>query len=118
MNIKPMNQELYAALKEALETCIWRADTALPLSRGECQRINDRCEAALAAWDQESTHQRIARITEELREIYQNTNEGPLLIHSMVVREFPYPRRVWNDPVTAGGKAGWGNFVTSAPSGY
>lgn len=29
------------------------------------------------------------RITEELRAIYQNTNEGPRLIAEMVEREFP-----------------------------
>lgn len=35
------------------------------------------------------THKRIAEITEELRVIYQNDNDGPRLIAEMVEREFP-----------------------------
>lgn len=36
-----------------------------------------------------NTQQRIDRIAEELRDIYQNTNEGKRLIAEMVEREFP-----------------------------
>lgn len=36
-----------------------------------------------------TTQQRIDKITEELRDIYKNTNEGPRLIAEMVKREFP-----------------------------
>lgn len=36
-----------------------------------------------------TTQQRIDKITEELRDIYLNTNEGPRLIAEMVEREFP-----------------------------
>jgi uncharacterized hydantoinase/oxoprolinase family protein len=52
----------------------------------------------------------IARITEELRDIYKNTNEGPKLIAEMVEREFPYPRKVLN-------KSGeYGMLTTQSPS--
>ena len=60
-------------------------------------------------------HERIDRITEELRDIYNSSNEAPRLIHEMVKREFPYPRRVWNDPVFVGGKSGWGINATDSP---
>lgn len=36
-----------------------------------------------------NTQTRIDRITEELRDIYQKTNEGPRLIAEMVAQEFP-----------------------------
>lgn len=41
-------EELRDAMIEALDLCIWRADTALPLQHGECQRLNTRCTDALA----------------------------------------------------------------------
>lgn len=59
--------------------------------------------------------QRIDAITEELRDLYQNTNEGPRLIAEMIEREFPHPRRVWNDPLRGGGKSGWGMLATQSP---
>ena len=36
-----------------------------------------------------TTQQRIDKITEDLRALYLNTNEGPRLIAEMVEREFP-----------------------------
>lgn len=60
-----------------------------------------------------TTNERIDRITEELREIYNSSNEGPRLIHEMVKREFPYPRRVWNEPDHGTSrKGGWGIYAT------
>ena len=62
-------------------------------------------------------HKEIARITEELRAIYHNTNEGPRLIAEMVRREFPNPRKVWNDNPDRlrGIKGGWGAVATFSP---
>ena len=57
-----------------------------------------------------TTEQRIEKIAEELRDIYKNTNEGPRLIHDLVKREFPFPRRLWNDD------KGWGERVSYSPS--
>lgn len=55
-----------------------------------------------------TTEERIAKITEELRDIYKNTNEGPRLIRDMV-EEFPFPRRLWNDD------EGWGEQTDHVP---
>lgn len=64
-----------------------------------------------------NTQERIDKITEELRDIYQNTNEGPKLIAEMVAREFPHPRKVLNGPHVLKGKGDWGILATS-PSSY
>lgn len=63
--------------------------------------------------------QRIDKITEELRDIYKNTNEGPRLIAEMVKREFPYPRKVWNDnpDKCRDIKGGWGIPTTDRGRG-
>ena len=58
----------------------------------------------------------IDKLADQLREIYK-TNDGPRLI-AEVMREFPNPRRRWNEP---GGRVGsdltggWGEPATSAP---
>lgn len=65
-----------------------------------------------------NTQQRIDKITEELRDIYKNTNEGPKLITEMVEREFPYPRKVLKEPNGYGGEegmGGWGMPTTQSP---
>ena len=66
-----------------------------------------------------TTQQRIDKITEELRDIYLNTNEGPRLIAEMVEREFPHPRKVWNDNPDKDRaiKGGWGMAVTDRGRG-
>ena len=63
-----------------------------------------------------NTQQRIDKLTEELRDIYQNTNEGPKLINDMIEREFPYPRKVMKEPNGWGGCGGWGIPATQSPS--
>ena len=63
-----------------------------------------------------NTQQRIDAITEELRDIYLNTNEGPRLIHEMVKREFPYPRKVLNGPSAPQRCGDWGRAATDSPS--
>lgn len=65
-----------------------------------------------------NTQQRIDAITEELRGLYLNTNEGPRLIHALT-REFPYPRRVWNDNAESRReiKGGWGMAATERGRG-
>ena len=63
-----------------------------------------------------NTQQRIDKITEELRDIYLNTNEGPKLIAEMVEREFPYPRRVISGPGYRTGGGEWGMPATQSPS--
>lgn len=65
-----------------------------------------------------NTQQRIDKITEELRDIYRNTNEGPKLINDMVAREFPYPRRVIRGPGYRTGGGDWGIATTQQPSGF
>lgn len=62
-----------------------------------------------------TTQQRIDAITEELRDIYKNTNEGPRLINEMIRREFPHPRKVINGPHVSGGGGGWGMPTTQQP---
>lgn len=57
-------------------------------------------------------HTEIKRITEELRAIYRNTNEGPRLIAEMIKREFPNPRRVINGPHVREGAGNWGPLAT------
>jgi hypothetical protein len=47
-----------------------------------------------------NTQQRIDKITEELRDIYTNTNEGPRLIAEMLKREFPYSLQLAMVPIT------------------
>lgn len=59
-----------------------------------------------------NTQQRIDKVAEELRDIYNNTNEGPKLIQDMVAREFPYPRKVWNEPQGDGKPGGYGMPTT------
>lgn len=53
-----------------------------------------------------NTQQRIDKIAEELREIYNTTNEGPRLIAEMIRREFPEPRKVLDS------SGGWGPRAT------
>lgn len=60
-----------------------------------------------------NTQQRIDQLTEQLRDIYKNTNEGPKLINEMVKREFPYPRKVLNGPHVVKGRGDWGILATS-----
>lgn len=66
-----------------------------------------------------TTQQRIDKIAAELRDIYQNTNEGPRLIAEMVGREFPHPRKVWNDYKEPGRsiKGGWGILASERGRG-
>jgi len=59
-----------------------------------------------------NTQQRIDKITEELRDIYKTTNEGPRLIAEMVAREFPHPRKVLNGPTATKDIGGWGIRAT------
>jgi hypothetical protein len=47
-----------------------------------------------------NTQQRIDKITEELRDIYLTTNEGPRLIAEMVEREFPRSLELAMIPIT------------------
>ena len=49
-----------------------------------------------------NTQQRIDKLTEELRDIYKNTNDGPRLIAEMVRREFPHPRKILNGNLGSG----------------
>jgi hypothetical protein len=58
--------------------------------------------------------QRIDKLTEELRDLYDHTNEGPRLIAEMVAREFPHPRKVLNGPSALGrkGSGDWGMNAT------
>ena len=62
-----------------------------------------------------NTQQRIDAITEELRDLYLNTNEGPRLIHEVVKREFPYPRKVLNGPRVPQRCGDWGMAATDSP---
>lgn len=55
-----------------------------------------------------NTQQRIDKLTEELRDIYKNTNEGPRLIAEMLEREFPHPRKVISGNL-------WGMKATDSP---
>lgn len=66
-----------------------------------------------------TTQQRIDTITEELRALYITDNDAPRLIAEMVEREFPYPRKVWNDnPDTWRNiKGGWGMDATERGQG-
>ena len=41
----------------------------------------------------QTPHQIAARLTEELRTLYRDHNDGPRLIAEML-REFPYPRKI------------------------
>lgn len=61
-----------------------------------------------------NTQQRIDTIAEQLRDIYLNTNEGPRLIHEMVKREFPHPRKILNSTFSLGvkGSGDWGPLAT------
>ena len=59
-----------------------------------------------------TTQQRIDEITEQLRDIYLTTNEGPRLIDEMVRREFPYPRKVISGPSYKTGGGDWGINAT------
>ena len=59
-----------------------------------------------------NTQTRIDRITEELRDIYMNTNEGPRLIAEMVAREFPNPRKIINGPHVYKHPGAWGPLAT------
>jgi hypothetical protein len=61
-----------------------------------------------------NTQQRIDKVAEELRDIYKNTNEGPKMIHDLVQREFPYPRKVWNEPEGNGKPGGYGIATTTS----
>ena len=60
-----------------------------------------------------NTQQRIDKVAEELRDIYKNTNEGPKLIAEMMDREFPNPRKVWNEPRGNGRPGGYGIPTTA-----
>ena len=59
-----------------------------------------------------NTQQRIDKLTEELRDIYK-TSDGPRLIHE-AMEEFPYPRRLWNEPSGSAIPGGWGLLATTS----
>ena len=54
-----------------------------------------------------TTHEKLKQVEELLREIYQ-TNEGPRLIEELLRKEFPNPRKIWNDT------SGWGMLATQS----
>ena len=65
-----------------------------------------------------TTQQRIDKIAEDIRVLYRTDNDAPRLL-AQAMREFPYPRRVWNDnPDKARDiKGGWGMAATDKGRG-
>lgn len=61
-----------------------------------------------------TTQQKIDKIAGDIRVLYRTDNDAPRLLAEMMWREFPYPRRVWNDNPDArrGVKGGWGMKAT------
>ena len=53
----------------------------------------------------------IDQLADQIRKAYK-TSDGPRILNE-IMREFPYPRKLWNEPSGNGKPGGWGSPTTT-----